>query len=209
AAAAAGWGPARAAGASACDVFCDEGAFTVEEARVILTAAAAAGLQLRIHADELALTGGAELAAELHADSADHLLRIGAREAGLLARSGTVATLCPVTALAMRMAPPARELLRQGVTLALGSDHNPGTSGASSMSLVVFLAVSELGLSVDEALTAATSGGARSLRLADRGRLRQGMRADIALWEADHEGAMAWQPQLPCLATWLRGRRAA
>lgn len=209
AAAAAGCVPARAAGATACDVFCDEGAFTVEEARVILTAAAASGLRLRIHADELALTGGAELAAELHADSADHLLRIGAREASLLAGSGTVATLCPVTALAMRKAPPARELLRQGVTLALGSDHNPGTSGASSMSLVVYLAVGELGLSVDEALTAATSGGARSLQLADRGRIRPGMRADLALWAADHEGAMAWQPQLPCLATWLRGRRAS
>jgi imidazolonepropionase len=200
---------ARAQGARSCDVFCDQGAFTVEEARQMLEAAGRAGLRLRIHADELALTGGSLLAAELGADSADHLLRIGEREAGLLSRAGVAATLCPVTALSMRALPPARELLRAGVTLALGSDHNPGTSGAGSMSLVVYLAVSQLGLSVDEALTAATLGGARSLHLAERGAIRIGMRADLSLWDADHEGGFGWAPQLACLASWREGLRSA
>ena len=200
---------ARAQGARSCDVFCDQGAFTVEEARQILEAAGWAGLRLRIHADELALTGGSLLAAELGADSADHLLRIGSKEAKLLSRAGVAATLCPVTALSMRTLPAARELLGVGVTLALGSDHNPGTSGAGSMSLVVYLAVSQLGLSVDEALTAATAGGARSLHLADRGRIRVGGRADLSLWGADHEGAFGWAPQLACLGSWREGRLAA
>ena len=200
---------AMALGARSCDVFCDQGAFTVEEARRILEAAGRAGLRLRIHADELALTGGSELAAELRADSADHLLRIGEREAGLLSGAGVAATLCPVTAVSMRALPPARELLRAGVTVALGSDHNPGTSGAGSMSLVVYLAVTQLGLSVGEALTAATLGGARSLHLADRGAIRVGMRADLSLWAADHEGAFAWMPQLACRASWREGRQPA
>jgi imidazolonepropionase len=196
---------ALASGASFCDVFCDQGAFTVPEAQLILEAAGRAGLRIRIHADELALTGGAQLAARLGADSADHLLRIGEREAELLAQARVVATICPVTALSMRALPPARELLRAGATLALGSDHNPGTSGADSMSPVVYLAVSQLGLSVGEALTAATRGGARSLHLADRGAVRVGMRADLSLWAADHEGAFGWSPRLPCLASWREG----
>ena len=200
---------ALALGARSCDVFCDQGAFTVPEARVILEAARRAGLRLRIHADELALTGGSRLAAELGADSADHLLRIGGEEAELLSRAGVAATLCPVTALSMRALPPSRELLRAGVTLALGSDHNPGTSGAGSMSLVVYMAVTQLGLSVDEALAAATLGGATSLRLPDRGAVRVGMRADLSLWDADHEGAMGWAPELACVASWREGRRAA
>ena len=198
---------ALALGARSCDVFCDRGAFTVAETRLILEAAGRAGLRIRIHADELALTGGSQLAARLGADSADHLLRIGKQEAELLSQAGVAATLCPMTALSMRALPPARELLRVGATLALGSDHNPGTSGADSMTPVVYLAVSQLGLSVDEALTAATAGGARSLHLGDRGAIRVGMRADLSLWAADHEGAFAWAPQLGCLASWREGGR--
>jgi imidazolonepropionase len=198
---------ALALGARSCDVFCDQGAFTVPEAGLILEAAGRAGLRIRIHADELALTGGYQLAARLGADSADHLLRIGRREAELLSQAGVAATLCPVTALSMRALPPARELLRAGATLALGSDHNPGTSGADSMSQVVYLAVTQLGLSVDEALTSATAGGARSLHLGDRGAVRVGMRADLSLWEVDHEGAFGWAPRLACLASWREGSR--
>ncbi len=198
---------ALALGARSCDVFCDRGAFTLAETRLILEAAGRAGLRIRIHADELALTGGSQLAARLGADSADHLLRIGKQEAELLSQAGVAATLCPMTALSMRALPPARELLRAGATLALGSDHNPGTSGADSMTSVVYLAVSQLGLSVDEALTAATAGGARSLHLAERGAIRVGMRADLSLWAADHEGAFAWAPQLGCLASWREGGR--
>ncbi|MHB8332587.1 MAG: imidazolonepropionase [Candidatus Dormibacteria bacterium] len=205
-AAVAKWCPAaRAAGASFCDVFCDQGAFTVAESELILRAGAAAGMRLRLHADELQLTGGALLAARLGAISADHLLQIGEREIQALKESGTVATLCPVTALTMGKLPPARGLLRAGVSLALGSDHNPGTSGITSMSLVVYLAITEFGLSVGEALTAATSGGADSLGVRNRGAVEPGMLADLVLWEADHEGAFAWEPGLRAIRVWRGG----
>lgn len=197
---------ARAAGADFCDVFCDQGAFTVEEAERVLEAGRAAGLKLRIHADELALTGGSRLAARERATSADHLLRIGAAEISALAAAGTVATLCPVTAVSMGQLPPSRQLLEAGVPIALGSDHNPGTSGTTSMSLVVYLAVTQLGLTVAEAVGAATWGGARSLALADRGRVVPGQRADLVLWQSPHEGAFAWEPGLRPAAVWKAGR---
>ncbi len=210
AAAVAGWSSAAArAGARHADVFCDAGYFTIDQGRVMLTAAAEAGLIPRIHADELARTGGAELAAELGCASADHLLQVDRAGIRALAEAGVVATLAPVTALAMGASPPARALLDAGVAVALGSDHNPGNSGTTSMSLVVALAVAELGLSVAEALEAATAGGARSLRLADRGRVAPGLRADLVAWDADHEGAFAWSYGLQPRAVWQNGERTA
>ena len=201
------WCPAAAAaGAVFGDVFCDQGAFTAQESEAILRAERAAGLRLRLHADELALTGGSSLAARMGAVSADHLLQIGEGEIKALAAAGTVATLCPVTALNMGKLPPARALLDAGVTVALGTDHNPGTSGTTQMSLIVYLAVTELSLTVAEALEAATMGGARSLALGDRGRVRAGQLADLTLWEADHEGAFAWEPGLRARAVWRAGR---
>ena len=201
------WCPeAAATGARFCDVFCDQGAFSVDEARAILEAGLRAGLELRIHADELALTGGTLLAVELGASSADHLLRIGEAEIAALGRSNCAATLCPVTALNMGQLPPARALIDEGVTVALGSDHNPGTSGTTSMSLIVYLAVSEFRMTVDEALCAATWGGARSLHLEDRGRIEDGMLADLVMWDADHEGAFAWEPGLGAAAVWRGGQ---
>ncbi|HEY6538569.1 MAG TPA: imidazolonepropionase, partial [Candidatus Dormibacteraeota bacterium] len=123
------WYPAaKEVGASFADVFCDRGAFTVAETAELMGAAREAGLSHRVHADELALTGATQLAVEQNAASADHLLRIGPEEIGLLASSSTVATLCPVTALALGQPPPARALVAAGVPLALGTDHNPGTS---------------------------------------------------------------------------------
>jgi imidazolonepropionase len=197
---------AKRQGAKFCDVFCDEGAFTVAESAQVLRSALAAGLQLRVHADELELTGATQMAAGLGAVSADHLLRIGGGEIEALAGSSTVATLCPVTALSMGRTPPARELVGAGVPVALGSDHNPGTSGTTSMSLVVWLAVTELGLSVEQALKAGTWGGALSLALPDRGRVEPGMRADLVLWDTDHEGSFAWQPDLEPLQVWRAGQ---
>jgi len=201
------WCPeAAAAGARFCDVFCDQGAFSVEEARSILLAGRRAGLGLRIHADEIALTGGSLLAAELDAASADHLLRIADAEIAALARSNCAATLCPVTALNMGRLPPARALIDSGVPVALGTDHNPGTSGTTSMSLIVYLAVSDFKMTVEEGLTAATWGGARSLCLEDRGRIEAGMLADLVMWDADHEGAFAWEPGLGAIAVWRGGQ---
>jgi imidazolonepropionase len=199
---------AAAAGADSVDAFCDAGYFTVEQSRRLLTAGAAAGLIPRVHADELERTGGSQLAAEIGAASADHLLRIEPADVEALAGAGVVATLCPGTALAMGARPPARALLDGGVTLALGSDHNPGTSGVTGMALVVALAVAVLDLSVDEALVAATVGGARALRVdAERGAVRAGMLADLVAWDAPHEGAFAWAWGLPAYAVWLGGRR--
>ncbi|MGH7698748.1 MAG: imidazolonepropionase, partial [Candidatus Dormibacteria bacterium] len=116
--------PAASLGARFADVFCDQGAFSVDEARAVLAAAGRAGLGLRLHADELALTGGAQLGADLGACSADHLLQVGPAEIGALAQAGTVATLCPITAISLGKLPPARELSAAGVQLALGTDHN-------------------------------------------------------------------------------------
>lgn len=188
-----GWSTEAArAGARFVDVFCDQGYFSVEQARRVLAAGRAAGLLPRLHADELAHTGGALLAAEVGAVSADHLLRVGEHDAVALAEAGVVATLCPPTALAMGVMPPARMLVDHGVTLALGSDHNPGQSGVVSMSLVVGLAVHLFGLSVEEALLAATAGGAASVAAPDRGAVTPGLLADLVSWEADHEGVFAW-----------------
>ncbi len=200
---------AAAAGARHVDVFCDEGYFTVDQARRLLTAGAAAGMSPRIHADEIARTGGALLAADLGCSSADHLLLVDESDARALAAAGVVATLAPVTALAMGQRPPVQALLEAGVPIALGSDHNPGTCGTTSMSLVIALGVAELGLSVDQALRAATAGGARSLRLEDRGRIGAGLRADLAAWNADHEGAFAWAYGLEPSSVWRAGVRAS
>jgi len=162
-----------------------------------------------VHADELARTGASLLAAEMGAASADHLLCATDDDARALARAGVVATLCPVTALAMGRPPPAQLLADHDVTLALGTDHNPGMSGVTSMSLVVGLAVHALGLSVDAALRAATVGGARAVEVADRGVIRAGMVADLVAWDADHEGAFAWQLGLAPRRVWKGGEEVA
>jgi imidazolonepropionase len=194
------------AGARFVDVFCDVGYFDVDQSRRVLEAGMAAGLAPRVHADELALSGGSHLAADLRAVSADHLLFAGEAEARALAGGGVTATLCPVTAMAMRRLPPARLFLDQGVTVALGSDHNPGQSGTTSMSLVVGLAVHVLGLSVDEALGAATAGGAAAVAAPDRGTVAVGRTADLVAWDAEHEGAFAWRLGLPPRWVWKGGR---
>jgi imidazolonepropionase len=195
-------------GADSCDVFVDEGFFSIEEARTILQSAIDAGLALRPHADELARTGGAKLAAELGAASADHLLRLDDAGAAALAAAGTVATLCPLTALAMKRALPLDQLRAAGCTLALGSDHNPGQTGVTSMATVIWAATT-MGMPVNEALAAATAGSARSLGLFDRGRVEVGARPDLVAWPVSHEGGFAWDPGLPATVVIRGGREAA
>ena len=193
------------AGARFCDVFCDKGYFSVPQSRTVLKAGIKAKLIPRIHADELERTGGARLAAELHAVSADHLLRANRGDAVALARAGVVATLAPGTALSIGKLPPVKELIDAGAVIALGTDHNPGTSGLTSMRAVVALAVAVFKMSVDSALLAATLGGAYSLSRSDRGVVAPRKRADLVLWEAEHEGAFAWAYGLKPRAVWLRG----
>lgn len=193
------------AGARFCDVFCDRGYFSVAQSRNILKAGMKAKLIPRLHADELDRTGGARLAAELHAVSADHLLRANHGDAVALARAGVVATLAPGTALSIGKLPPVRSLIDAGAVIALGTDHNPGTSGITSMSVVVALAVAVFKMSVERSLLAATLGGAYSLSRSDRGVVAPHKLADLVLWEAEHEGAFAWAYGLKPRTVWLRG----
>ena len=187
--------PAVAADALAefVDVFVDAGFFDVEAAERIGRAATAAGLGLRLHADQLTLTGAAELGVRLGAASVDHLEQLDAAGVRALAGSPTVATLLPAPAVVLRdHLPPARALLDAGAVVALASDANAGTFGTfGAMPLVVGLGATLLGMTVTEALTAATSGGAAALRRDDLGTLRPGAAADLVAWDAEHEGAFA------------------
>jgi imidazolonepropionase len=196
---------AQVAGARFCDVFCDRGYFSVSQSRRILKAAVAAKLIPRVHADELARTGGSRLAAQLHAASADHLLCANRGDAVALARAGVVATLAPGTALSIGKLPPIKDLAAAGAVIALGTDHNPGTSGITSMSVVVSLAVGVFKLSVEKALLAATVGGAASISRQDRGAVATSMLADLILWDAEHEGAFAWAYGLRARRVWRGG----
>ena len=177
-----------------CDVFCDRGFFSPEATERILTAASGLGLGIRMHADQLSRSGGAELAARLGATSADHLEQLDAAGVAALARSATVATLLPGPAIVMRGGlPPARALLDAGVTVALASDANAGTFGAwGAMPLVIGLGAAALEMTIQEALSAATIGGAAALGLTGRkGVLAVSADADIVAWDAEHEGAFA------------------
>ena len=175
------------------DVFVDAGFFDLEAAERIGHAAAAAGLGLRLHADQLELTGAAELGVRLGAASVDHLEQLDAAGVGAVAGSQTVATLLPAPAVVLRdNLPPARALLDAGAVVALASDANAGTFGAfGAMPLVIGLGATLLGMTVTEALMAATSGGAAALRRDDLGTLRPGAAADLVAWDAEHEGAFA------------------
>ena len=192
------------------DVFCEPGVFTVDESREILTAARAAGLGIKLHADELSAGGGAELAASLRATSADHLAAVSEAGISALAGAGTVATLLPATLLFLgkRDHAPARRLVEAGVPVALASDFNPGTSPTTNFPLVLTLGVSQLGLRVAEVLVAATVNGAAALGLADRvGQLAPGFSADLALWGVEDVRELTyWLGAGRCRASWTRGK---
>jgi len=199
-------GDAAAAGADSMDVYCDEGHFTPEEARVLLYTAKRVGLKARMHACANERTGAAQVAAEMGCASADILTHATDEDIKAIAHAGVTATVCPGSSLNTdRPLAPVRKMLDHGVTLALGTDHNPGQCGITSMPLVIGLAVAMFGLSVTEALRAATLGGAAALRVGDRGTLAPGMMADIVLWDADHEGAFAWAFGLRALRVWRGG----
>jgi imidazolonepropionase len=193
------------------DVFCEPGVFTVEESRSILLAARQAGLRLKLHADELRPSGGAELAVELGATSADHLAAITHDGIRALAASETVATLLPGTMLFLgkdRQA-PARALIEAGAAVALATDFNPGTSPTTNFPLILTLAVSQLRMSVSEAILAATVNGAAALGIADRvGQISPGFSADLALFDIEDVRELPyWYGDRRCHATWVRGQK--
>ncbi|HEV8577974.1 MAG TPA: imidazolonepropionase [Thermoanaerobaculia bacterium] len=170
-----------------CDVFCEEGVFTAAESRRVLEAGVRRGLAPRLHADEFADSGGAELAADLGALSADHLMAVSPAGVEALARSGVTAVLLPGTSffLMKHRYAPARKLVEAGVPVALATDCNPGSSHTESMPMVVVLAVFELGLTIEESLTAATLNAACCLGLgAEIGSVEAGKRADLVLLDA-------------------------
>jgi imidazolonepropionase len=180
---------ARECGAQWCDVFCDEGAFMVDEARLILVEAARHGFGLRLHAEQIAHTGAAALAAELGCASADHLDHVTETDARALAAAGVVAVLVPVASLYTRNGrwTHAATLAEAGCILAVATDCNPGTSWCESLPFAMQLACLEMGLPVETVLRAATLGGAAALRRDDIGHLGAGARADLVVLDAEHE----------------------
>jgi imidazolonepropionase len=190
-----------------CDVFCEQGVFSAEQSSRILRAAAGLGLALRLHADELAPSGGAELAAELGAASADHLAAPSNEGIAALARAAAdghpvVATLLPATSwfLGKHHFAPARRFIDAGVPVALATDLNPGTSPTLSLPLVMSIACIEMGLTPAEALAAVTINAAHSLALgAEIGSIEPGKQADLVVWDV---------PTVEQLPYWLGGAPA-
>ncbi|MEP6493822.1 MAG: imidazolonepropionase [bacterium] len=192
------------------DVFCETGVYTVDETRAILSAARNAGLLLKLHADELTSSGGAELAASLGATSADHLAAVSDDGIAALASGSTVATLLPGTMLFLGKTKhaPARRFIDAGVAVALATDFNPGTSPTPNISLILTLGVSQLRLSVAEAMVAATVNGAAALALSDEvGQIAPGFSADVAIFDIrDVRELPYWYGDNRCVATYARGK---
>jgi imidazolonepropionase len=184
------------------DVFCDSVAFSVDEARAIAEKAMAAGLGLRLHVNQLGHGGGAVLGAELGAASVDHCTHLSKGDVEALVGTDTVATLLPTADLLTRSAAAdARGLMDAGVTVALATDCNPGTSYVTSMGLVIALAVATMSMTVDEALWSATRGGALALRRSELGQLGPGARGDLVVLDAPRAAHLAYRPgvDLPAL----------
>jgi len=179
------------------DVFCDSGAFDVDQARVVLSAGKAAGLGLRIHANQLQHGGGVQLGVEMGAASCDHCTHLDSSDIDALsaASNQTVATLLPAAELCTKSAfPNARALLDAGVKVALASDCNPGSSYTTSMPLVISLAVINMGMTPSEALWSATAGGAAALRRSDVGNFTVGSRGDAVVLDAQSHVHLAYRP---------------
>ncbi|MEU1085432.1 imidazolonepropionase [Streptomyces sp. NPDC005892] len=191
------------------DVFCERGAFDGDQARAVLTAGKAKGLLPRVHANQLGHGPGVRLAVELDAASADHCTHLTDADVDALAAGNTVATLLPGAEFSTRAAwPDARRLLDAGVTVALSTDCNPGSSFTSSMAFCIALAVRDMGMTPDEAVRSATAGGAAALRRTDVGRVAPGARADLLMLDAPSHVHLAYRPGVPLAAgVWRRGVR--
>ena len=204
--------PAAAEGGLArfCDVFCEQGVFSAAESRRVLEAGARHGLAPRLHADEFADSGGAALAAALGALSADHLMAVSDAGIEALAGSGVTAVLLPGTSffLMKKLYAPARRLVAAGVPVALATDCNPGSSHTESMPMIVVLAVLQLGLTIEESLTAATLNAACSLGLgAEIGSVETGKQADLVLLDAPNLLHLAYHYGINPVAAVVKGGR--
>lgn len=173
-------------GADAVDVYCDQGAFTLDETERLLRAGQQAGLLLRCHAEQFSFSGAAALAASLGAASVEHLEELDDPGVQALARAGTVANLLPGAALTLRLRwPDGWRLIRAGVPVALGTDWNPGSSDCASLPLMMAVACAQMGLSCAEAWLGVLRNSARALRIIDAGHLGPGARGDLVLWDAE------------------------
>jgi imidazolonepropionase len=182
------------------DAFCEQGAFDADQCREVLVAGGAAGLGLRLHANQLGPGPGVQLAAELGCASADHCTYLTDADVDALAGSATVATFLPATDFSTRQPyPDARRVIDAGATVALATNCNPGSSYTTSMSFVIALAVRDLGMTATEALTAATLGGARALRRDDVGWLGPGSRADLVVLDAPSYTHLVYRPGVPLI----------
>jgi imidazolonepropionase len=187
------------------DVFCERGAFSADQSRAVLQAGRAAGLGLRVHANQLGPGPGVRVAVEMGAASADHCTHLSRADVELLAGSDTVATLLPATDFSTRQAyTDARRLLDAGVTVAIATNCNPGSSYTTSMSFCIALAVREMRMTPDEALAAATLGGAKALRRSDIGRLRPNARADAVVLSAPSYLHIIYRAGMPLVAATIQ-----
>ncbi len=191
------------------DVFCDRGAFNVNQTRRILTAGMAKGLQARLHANQLEHGGGVQLGVELGVASVDHVSHLSDADIAALAKSTTVATLLPGAEFSTRSAyPDARRLFEAGVTVALASDCNPGSSFTSNMPFVMAVAVRDMYFSPEQALWSATKGGAQALRRTDVGHLGVGAKADFAILKTDSYIHLTYRPGVQLIdEVWRHGSR--
>jgi imidazolonepropionase len=196
--------------ADALDVYCDQGAFTLDETRRLLGAGARAGLLLRVHAEQFTHTGAAELAAELGARSVEHLEQLHSAAIPRLARAGTVCNLLPGAALTLKLPfPDARRLLDGGCEVALGTDLNPGSSLTESLPLMMSLGAMQMGMSSAEAWRAVTVAAARAVGRPDAGRLAPGARGDLVIWDAEDYREVPQHYGVPLVRSVVVGGRTA
>ena len=191
------------------DVFCDRGAFTLAQTRKILEAGIAKGLLPRLHANQLQDLGAIAVAVELDCASVDHCTHLSDTDIELLAGSNTVATLLPGAEFSTRSNyPDAKKLFAAGVTVALATDCNPGSSFTTSMPFCIAVAVRDMGFTIDQAIWSATRGGARALRDSSRGSLAVGSRADFAILDAPNHLFLAYRPGVQLVAsTYVAGKK--